>query len=156
MEKIGIVPVQRKHIPALARLERLCFAEPWSENALQSALDNPLSLFFAAEQDGQTLGYAGMQCVAGECYVNNIAVFPQHRGRGVGTSLVQMLITAAQQKNSTLITMEVRPSNTQAVSLYQKLGFEQVGCRKQFYRRPTEDALIFTKYLAKGDTVCKF
>ena len=85
---IQMVPMQEKHIPALAQLERLCFSQPWTENGLRSELHNKLAVFCVAEQNGQVLGYAGMQCVMGECYINNIAVFPQFRGMGIGTRLV--------------------------------------------------------------------
>ena len=77
---IQMVPMQEKHIPALAQLERLCFSQPWTESGLRSELHNKLAVFCVAEQNGQVLGYAGMQCVMGECYINNIAVFPQFRG----------------------------------------------------------------------------
>lgn len=72
---IQMVPMQEKHIPALAQLERLCFSQPWTESGLRSELHNKLAVFCVAEQNGQVLGYAGMQCVMGECYINNIAVF---------------------------------------------------------------------------------
>ena len=80
---IQMVPMQEKHIPALAQLERLCFSQPWTESGLRSELHNKLAVFCVAEQNGQVLGYAGMQCVMGECYINNIAVFPQFRGMGI-------------------------------------------------------------------------
>lgn len=142
---IQMVPMQEKHIPALAQLERLCFSQPWTENGLRSELHNKLAVFCVAEQNGQVLGYAGMQCVTGECYINNIAVFPQFRGMGIGTQLVQMLIEQAMQRDGIFISLEVRVSNKQAISIYRKLGFHEVGCRKNFYTAPVEDALIMTK-----------
>ncbi len=153
MEKISmdtgiqIVPMEEKHIPALAQLERLCFSQPWTENGLRSELGNRLAVFCVAEQNGQVLGYAGMHCVMGECYINNIAVFPQYRGSGIGTRLVQELIGQAIQRDGLFLTLEVRASNEQAVSLYQRLGFYKAGCRKNFYTAPTEDGLIMTKDL---------
>ena len=59
----------------------------------------------------------------GECYINNIAVFPQFRGMGIGTRLVQMLMEQAIQRNGVFISLEVRVSNQQAISIYRKLGF---------------------------------
>ena len=61
--EIQMVPMQEKHIPALAQLERLCFSQPWTENGLRSELHNKLAVFCVAEQNGQVLGYAGMQWV---------------------------------------------------------------------------------------------
>ena len=126
-------------------LERLCFSQPWTESGLRSELHNKLAVFCVAEQNGQVLGYAGMQCVMGECYINNIAVFPQFRGMGIGTRLVQMLMEQAMQRNGVFISLEVRVSNQQAISIYRKLGFHEVGCRKNFYTAPVEDGLIMTK-----------
>lgn len=142
---IQIVPMEEKHIPALAKLERICFSQPWSENGLRSELGNKLAVFFVAEQNNEVLGYAGMQCVMGECYINNIAVFPQFRGMGIGTRLVQTLVAHAEQQNSLFLTLEVRKSNKQAIAIYQKLGFLEAGCRKNFYTAPVEDGLIMTK-----------
>ena len=71
----------------------------------------------------------------GECYINNIAVFPQFRGMGIGTTLVKVLIEQAIQRDGVFISLEVRVSNQQAISIYQKLGFQEVGCRKTFIQR---------------------
>ena len=146
-DNIQMVPMQEQHIPALAQLERICFSQPWSENSLRSELHYKLAVFCVAEQNGQVLGYAGMQFVMGECYINNIAVFPQFRGMGIGTQLVQTLIEQAIQRNGIFISLEVRVSNQQAISIYRKLGFCEVGCRKNFYAAPVEDGLIMTKEL---------
>lgn len=144
---IQIVPMEERHIPALAQLERICFSQPWSESGLRSELENKLAIFCVAELNNEVLGYAGMQCVMGECYVNNIAVFPKFRDIGIGTKLVQALIDKAAQQNGVFITLEVRKSNEQAITMYTKLGFKQVGCRKNFYTNPLEDGLIMTKDL---------
>ena len=148
---IQIVPMEEKHIPALAQLERICFSQPWTERGLSSELGNKLAVFCVAEQNQTVLGYAGMQCVMGECYINNIAVFPQFRGRGIGTKLVQALIDDAMRQDGIFITLEVRQSNEQAIAMYEKLGFKKVGCRKNFYTNPTEDGLIMTNYLKEQE-----
>lgn len=146
---VEIVPMQEHHIPALAQLERICFSQPWSDNSLRSELSNQLSVFLVAQQHDHTVGYAGMQCVAGECYIHNVAVFPVYRGIGIGTRLVQALIDKAIRTHADFITLEVRVSNQQAISVYERLGFERAGCRKNFYALPTEDGLIMTKIFKK-------
>lgn len=146
---VEMIPMELRHIPALAQLERLCFSQPWSENSLSSELTNKLSFFLVAQQCENIAGYAGMQCIVGECYMYNVAVFPEYRGRGVGTKLVQALIDRAAQMDAAFITLEVRASNRQAISVYQKLGFQKAGCRKNFYTAPTEDGLIMTKTFQK-------
>ena len=103
---IQMVPMQEKHIPALAQLERLCFSQPWTESGLRSELHNKLAVFCVAEQNGQVLCYAGMQCVMGECYSNNIAVVARVRWMWIGTRLVQMLMEQAIQRNGVFISLE--------------------------------------------------
>lgn len=140
-----------RHIPALAELERLCFSEPRSAALLRGELTNPLARFFVAEYTGDSgepeiAGYAGMQSIVGECYVDNIAVFPALRGRGIGRALTEALLAAAAEEHSAFLTLEVRRSNQAAIGLYRSLGFEEVGERKNFYRNPTENALLMTHY----------
>lgn len=149
MRPIAVVPMAERHIAALAELERLCFSAPRSMQQLKNELDNPLARFFAAEYtdgDGrlQTAGYSGMQNIAGECYVEDIAVFPSLRGQGIGRALTAALVETARAENCAFITLEVRRSNTAAIRLYQSLGFAQVGTRRDFYTQPTEDALLMT------------
>ncbi len=147
IEQIRIIPMERRHVPHLARLEKLCFAEPWSEKALEEELDNPQAVFLAAESlHGEVLGYAGMHDILGEGYIDNIAVFPQARGSGIGSALVKALCSYGADKGLAFITLEVRPSNVPALALYQKFGFQEKGRRRNFYRRPAEDALILTKH----------
>ncbi len=143
-EEIRIVPMEERHIKELARLEALCFSSPWSEEGLRAELTSDTAVFLVAEAEEQILGYAGMHMVCGECYVDNIAVFPECRGRGLGRRLTEALIQKGREGNGIFITLEVRPSNEPAVKLYDSLGFQPVGRRKGFYTHPTEDALLMT------------
>lgn len=128
---------------AIAGLEQECFADPWSKEAvLESAESGVLFLLF--EEKGEILGYAGMQIVLDEGYVTNVAVNRNHRKKGIGNALVKGLISAARERELSFVSLEVRPSNTAAISLYSKLGFAQAGRRKNFYSHPTEDGLIMT------------
>ena len=143
-----ILPMEHRHIPQIAQLEKLCFSEPWSERLLTEALEDPKAHFFVAQDaDGQLLGYEGLHDIVGEGYVDNIAVFPQHRRHGVGEALVLALIGYAKTGGLSLLTLEVRAGNFPAIALYRKLGLIEEGRRKNFYRHPTEDALIMTLHL---------
>ena len=134
------------HVAAVAALERLCFADPWSEKSIASELKNPLALWLVAVEDGEVCGYIGSQSVMGESDMMNVAVHPDHRRKGVGEMLVLALCDALSAENTSL-ALEVRASNAPAISLYEKLGFEQIGLRKNYYRNPKEDALILKKEL---------
>ena len=76
--------MREEHIPHITELEQLCFSEPWSENALREELSNPDAFFIAAEVEGKVAGYGGMHTPWGDCYIDNIAVFPEFRKMGVG------------------------------------------------------------------------
>ena len=144
-----IVPMRAEHTARLAELEKLCFSEPWSEKALLEEIDNPAAYFVAAVEKNEILGYGGMHTVLGESYIDNIAVFPEYRGRGVGRAVTQALVDKAEENAGVFITLEVRASNTPAITLYTSLGFETVGVRKRFYTEPEEDAVLMTLSFSK-------
>ena len=137
--------MEKAHCGILAELEKLCFPHPWSQKALEDEILNPHAHFVTALEGDKVLGYGGMHCSWGECYVDNVAVFPHHRGNGVGAALVAALMAEARRQGAEFLSLEVRPSNLAAVGLYTKLGFVQEGRRRNFYRDPTEDALLLTR-----------
>ena len=92
-----IVSMTAEHVSRLAELEKLCFSEPWSEKSLTEEIDNPAACFLVAMQQDEVLGYGGMHTVLGESYVDNIAVFPEFRGHGVGRTLMAALIEKARE-----------------------------------------------------------
>ena len=151
MDELKIVSMEARHLNALDQLEQACFAAPWTRAGLAAELCNPGAVFAVAELSGEVAGYAGMNCVLDECYVDNVAVFPQYRRRGVARALMQRLITAARERSAAFVTLEARTSNTGAILLYESLGFREAGRRPGFYSNPKEDALILTKYLNEND-----
>ena len=144
---MNIVNMTADHVEAVAELERLCFRDPWSENSIASELNNQLALWLVAEENGRVAGYIGSQTVPDESDVMNVAVHPDFRRRGIAQALVMALCSALKKQGSVSLTMEVRASNEPAKALYEKLGFEQVGRRPNYYRNPKEDAYILRKML---------
>lgn len=140
----SIVPAKREHINQIAKLESICFSEPWSAETLLDAMSHGTKLL-VAEKGGKVLGYVGISCILDEGYITNIAVFPESRKIGVGTALINKLFDLAKELSLSFISLEVRESNLSAISLYKKLGFSVVGTRKNFYRDPIENASIMTK-----------
>ena len=145
--EVIITPMTEQDLPPLAELEQLCFSTPWSQESLRAELKKDGAVFLVARTETGIAGYAGMNCVLDEGYVDNVAVHPDFRRRGVGRMLIQALLQEGRGQNLAFITLEVRPSNTAAIALYQSLGFAQVGRRKSFYSQPSEDALILTHHL---------
>ena len=139
---IEIVRMNESHVSAVAELERQNFSEPWPEIAVRSELTNKLALWLVAVEDGVVAGYVGSQTVLQEADMMNIAVSESYRRRGIARMLVEELI---RQLDAYQLTLEVRASNAPAIALYEKLGFTQVGLRKNYYHKPKEDALILRK-----------
>lgn len=132
-------------VSQVADLEKEYFSVPWSEESLRQELDNPLSLWLTAVEDGTVIGYIGAQTVLGEADMMNLAVKPDFRRCGIGERLVSELIERLKEIGANCLLLEVRSSNQSAIALYEKMGFSQVGRRKNYYVRPREDALILRK-----------
>lgn len=143
---IQIVPMLADHSSQLSEIEKLCFSTPWSEKQILDELENPLAAYFAAIEGETVAGYIGSQTVLGEACVMNVAVHPAFRGRGVSKLLMQALVDHCTATDCTLLTLEVRESNTPALGLYRGFGFKEVGRRKNYYTAPKEDALIMTLF----------
>ena len=140
-----ITLMESAHVSQVAQLEKLCFSAPWSENSISSELTNPLSCWLVALDGDRVAGYVGSQTVLDESDMMNIAVDPQYRRQGIAQALVEELVKCLARKGSRCLTLEVRTSNAGAIALYGKLGFVQVGLRKNYYRNPREDAMILRK-----------
>lgn len=134
-----------QHVAQVAALEKMCFADPWSENSIASELNNGLSLWLVAVEQEQVVGYIGSQTVMDASDMMNVAVHPQFRKQGIATGLIGMLVEELRKRGSHSLTLEVRASNEGAIRVYAGLGFQEVGRRKNYYRNPKEDALILRK-----------
>ena len=133
------------HVAPIAELEKICFKDPWSERSIASELNNQLSLWLVALDGDRLAGYVGSQSVLGETDMMNIAVHPDYRRQGIAEKLVIFLVEALKEQGNHCLMLEVRVSNEPARKLYEKLGFVQVGLRKNYYRNPREDACILRK-----------
>lgn len=151
-----LVPMDGTLVPQIAELERACFSRPWTEAMLTEELNNPLSSFIAAVGDnGQILGYAGLTVVAGEGYIDNVAVREEYRRQGIAQAMLDVFLRFAVAHQLRFLTLEVRASNDPAKGLYMKEGFAQVGRRRDYYDDPIEDAIIMTRFFGeRGDASC--
>lgn len=141
--KVQIIPMTTEDLPAVAALEKTCFpADSWSEALFRDALDNPAVVILLAEgEDGAVLGYAVLSVVLDEGNLDNIAVAPEYRRRGVADALLGAL-TGFGREHLSVLMLEVRASNAPAIALYEKHGFTAVGRRKNYYDAPREDAVL--------------
>ena len=146
--------MQPAHIRAIAALEQANFSTPWDEASIRAELENSLALWLIAEGgDGAVLGYVGSQSCFEDADILNVCVAPEARRRGLAEALMLELERRLLPKGVEKITLEVRASNEPAIRLYEKLGYFQVGTRKNYYEKPREDALIMQKQLRLNNFV---
>ena len=151
---VAVLPVSESMLPQIEQIEQACFSLPWTPAQLASQLDESRYVFLAAVQGGRVLGYIGMLFVLDEGYISNVAVAPEFRRQGVGRALIAALLERCRELELAFVTLEVRPSNAPAVALYQGFGFTEVGRRKNYYDKPSEDALLMTKFWKGGPAEC--
>ena len=145
-----ITAMAKEHISEIARIERECFSMPWSEKAFEDELEYANAYFLTSLLGDEVTGYIGVNEICGEADVTNIAVDLKYRRFGIGEKLLKSAENGATARECKSITLEVRVSNTAAISLYEKCGYKKVGKRKNFYEKPTEDAFLMTKFFDKG------
>lgn len=148
-DEIKIRQAKLYDIPALARIERESFDEPWSADEItKDVICDDGSVYVAVAESGEErAGYADMRVVAGESQIYNIAVAPKLRGRGIGKALLNHMMEKCEELGLDIITLEVRCGNAAAISLYEKMGFNAVGVRKGYYSKGKEDAILMDKEL---------
>lgn len=144
-----LIKLTEAHIPQMVELEKICFSMPWTADMIRSELNNPSCLYLAAVDGDILVGYIGVQTVLDEGYINNVAVRPEYRRRGIAAALISLLAEQAQAIGLAFMTLEVRESNAPAIALYEKLGFTTVGRRKNYYEKPREDAILMTIFFKK-------
>ena len=142
--KYRLVPMDKSHLPQAAAIERLCFSHPWSEALLAQELDDEMISLIAAQGEGDVLlGYGEVRVVLDEGTLEKIVVAPSFRRQGVAEEILRAYLRFGCA-HLAFLTLEVRESNVPAIRLYQKLGFQTVGRRKNYYRAEREDALLMT------------
>ena len=117
----------------------------WSYNVLKQELENLNTTYIIAKENDEVVGFAGISVCLDEATINNIVVKKSHRGHGIGGELLDALIELCIELNQKSLTLEVNVSNTPAINLYEKFGFQNLGIRKKYYNNTT-DAIIMTKF----------
>ncbi len=130
-------------VPGVAAVERASYEFPWSEGIFRDCLRVGY-LCRVAELEDEIVAYGIVAMGPGEAHILNLCVRENLRGRNIGRQMLMLLLERARQAGMTEIFLEVRPSNPHAISLYQSVGFVQVGVRKGYYQAVAgrEDALV--------------
>ncbi|MBP0018656.1 MAG: ribosomal protein S18-alanine N-acetyltransferase [Cyanobacteria bacterium SBLK] len=148
LSTLRILPLTREGLEAAVELDRLCLGGMWSLSGYQRELDSPNSeILVLSPPDNAIVGLGCFWAILEEAHITLLAIHPDYQGRGLGQLLLYSLLDKAVSRQLERATLEVRPSNTIALSLYQKFGFKEAGRRKKYYPGTDEDALI----LWRGD-----
>lgn len=137
-------PMTEDDLDKVVTMEKQIFSTPWSKQNFEESLSKSYSYFYVAVL-GDIVGYCGVHNLGGDGEITNVAVDETQRGKGIAYEMLSYAMEETAKKGVEAFTLEVRISNTPAIKLYEKLGFENKGIRKNFYENPTEDAIIMWK-----------
>ncbi len=146
MDRLKIREMTAEDIDAVHEIETASFSDPWSKAVFAETLESRGNEILVAEVDGVIAGYINLWYVLDEVTVANIAVAEAFRRHGVAAALMEYALEISEEGGKYGVTLEVRVSNTPAIKLYERLGFESAGIRPDYYEKPREDAVIMWKY----------
>jgi len=145
--EVHLVPLRRRHLRSVLRIEAQVYPRPWSLPLFMSELNLRTSRHYvAARIDGIVVGYAGLMYSGDEAHVTTLAVDPTWQRCQVGTRLLLNLARSSIEQGVQHMTLEVRVSNIAAQTMYHRFGFETAGVRKNYYAEINEDALVMWAY----------
>ena len=147
---ISLRPAVLSDLPMISAIETISFANPWHPDTFRSLLTRDRVRVLVADQGGQVIGYAVLWWVMDQGELANLAVHPDFQGRGVGSRLLDRVISDALSETVENLFLEVRESNDSARRLYANRGFVQVSVRLGYYQNPREDACVLLKTLVKS------
>ena len=150
--KVSIDRMTEHDLVEVCAIEEMTHLSVWGwdayHNEMQSGMDTIMLVGrVASGAQYEIAGFIVARVIADELHVNNVAVRPECRGQGLGSALLQTTLDQARQRNATVAQLEVRAGNDQARKLYERSGFTIAGRRKNYYRDPTEDALLMNLQL---------
>lgn len=131
-------------VPDVAALECRVFPDPWSPDSFLAEVERRPDVGWpvVVREGGRLIGYAVVWFIVDEIHIGNIAVSPDHQGRGVGRWLLERILAEGRQRGMVFATLEVRPSNRAAIALYERFGFRKIAVRRRYYRNNDEDAWV--------------
>lgn len=138
-------------LPEILRIEHRCFPDPWSLQAFISELQRPRTHLRVVESAGAVAAYLIGWFVSDEAHIANVAVSPDHQGRGLGSLLLEEFIDMSYREGASYIVLEVRVGNEPAIHLYEKYNFRRVAVRKNYYEQTNEDAYVMIRHLVEEE-----
>lgn len=147
---VALRDMQQVDLPQVAAIERDAYEFPWSPGIFRDCLLAGYTTI-VADLNGEVVGYAIMSVAAGEAHLLNLCVASKLRRSGHGRQLLNAAMQRARQAGAERMHLEVRPSNTAALALYDENGFERIGLRRAYYRAThgNEDAVLLARWLGR-------
>lgn len=142
---LQIDDMRKEDLEQVSTMEAACFSMPWSKKSFEENLNRSDAVYVVARDGDKVLGYCGAYVILNEADINQVAVEPLYRKKGVGGKMLAALLEKLRKAGADAVTLEVRKSNEAAIALYESMGFVTEGIRKNFYEKPVEDALIMWK-----------
>jgi ribosomal-protein-alanine N-acetyltransferase len=137
-------------LPVVIEIETICFDDPWPKSAFRQMLQSSRSYMIAAvDSTDRVMAYLCSVCLGGELQIQNIAVSPLHRRKGLGRLLLGMAEAEGSRRGATDSVLEVRDHNNAALALYHDIGYRQIARRRGYYADPPGDALVLAKRLTQ-------
>ena len=126
-------PLRYEHLRQMAEIEKEAFDMPWTENMFIPEVNSANATYVVGTRGEEVICYGGFHTVLDEAHITNIAVKSTSRGKGIGRFLFATLLAKAKEAGAKLVTLEVKTTNTAAISLYESFGFKVAGVRKRYY-----------------------
>jgi ribosomal-protein-alanine N-acetyltransferase len=147
-KKIEISPATVEDLEAIADIESLSGLSRWGTENYKAELEKDENLFYVARSEERIVGFVFSRLIIPEVEIFNIAILPKFRKQGIGRKLFETILELAIDRDCQECWLEVRESNLEARRFYEKLNFQNVGRRKNYYRFPVEDALLLRYVIA--------
>lgn len=131
-------------VPDVAAIEERVFHDAWSAESFLAEVERRPEIGhpFVVEQGAEFVAYGVIWFIVDELHIGNIAVHPDHQGKGIGRRMMHYILEEGRRRSMASVMLEVRPSNLPARALYESLGFRQIGVRRNYYQDNREDALV--------------
>ena len=129
----------------ISEAEQLIFSDPWSERDILSYICSEGGMCYTALADGKVVAYILGRIIAPEGEIYRIATHPSYRRRGIAYRLLDYAVKCERGRGLECLFLEVRSSNIPARNLYRAYGFAELGERKNYYKNPTEDAVVMVR-----------
>jgi len=152
LDSLIIQPMLPEHLDEVLKIEEVSFPSQWKKQTyLNELLFNNFAHYFVCMLKGSVIGYMGMWIVIDEGHITTIAVAPEYRGKRIAEKMLNFAADYAKKWGAVKLVLEVRVSNLSAQKLYRRMGFKNIGIRKEYYSDSREDAIVMLKPIGNID-----